>query len=70
MSVVKYHPTTREFLIEEAPAPLPEPELSVEELRLRIAQQQMLADFGVIALRGTPFPELLQEATRVAAAVP
>jgi len=68
VSVVKYHPNTREFLIEEAPTPVPEPELSVEELRLRIQQQQIVADFGVIALKGTPFPELLQEATRIAAA--
>jgi two-component sensor histidine kinase len=67
MSVVKYHPGRREFLVEEAPAAA-EPELSPEVLRLRIRQQEILADFGVLALKGTPFRELLQEATRVAAA--
>ena len=67
MSVVKYHPARREFVVEEAPAAA-EPELSPEVLRLRIRQQEILADFGVLALKGTPFRELLQEATRVAAA--
>ena len=70
MSVVKYHPVTREFVVEEAPvAAMSElPELSPESLRLRIRQQEFLAEFGVLALRGMPFPELLQEATRSAAA--
>jgi two-component sensor histidine kinase len=36
-------------------------------LRLRLQQQQILADFGVLALRGTPFPELLDQATRCVA---
>src|SRR4029077_7403712 len=67
MSVVKYHHAKREFLVEETPAAA-EPELSPEVLRLRIRQQEILADFGVLALKGTPFRELLQEATRVAAA--
>jgi two-component sensor histidine kinase len=67
MSVVKFHPDTQEFLIEETPAAPPDAELSVDVLRLRIQQQQMLSEFGVLALKGTPFPELLREATRVAA---
>lgn len=66
MSVVKYHPATREFVVEEAPA-VARPELSPEGLRLRVRQQEILADFGVLALKGTPFSELLQEATRNAA---
>lgn len=68
MSVVKYHPKTREFLIEEAPDSNPEPEASLDVLRIRIQQQQILADFGVLALKGTPFPELLDKATSAAAA--
>ena len=68
MSVVKYHPKTREFLVEETPATNSEPELSLDVLRMRIQQQQILADFGVLALKGTPFPELLDKATASAAA--
>jgi two-component sensor histidine kinase len=64
VSVVKYHPHTREFVVEEPPADSGEPELSVDVLRLRVQQQQLLADFGVLALRGTPFPELLDQATQ------
>jgi len=67
MSVVKYHPRTREFVVEETPPRPPEPDVSVEALQLRIRQQQLLADFGVLALKGTPFPDLLDRAARLAA---
>lgn len=67
MSVVKYHPDTREFVVEETPPTGAQPEFSVETLRLRVRQQQLLADFGVLALKGTPFPELLERAVRLAA---
>lgn len=68
MSVVKYHLSRREFVAEDPPASAPDDaEMSVEMLRLRIKQQQILADFGVLALKGTPFPELLEQATRAAA---
>lgn len=36
-------------------------------LNLRIRQQEILAELGVISLRGTPFPELLDAAVRLAA---
>lgn len=68
MSVVKYYPNRGEFVAEDPPAAVPGPEASVIALRLRIQQQQILADFGVLALKGTPFPELLDQATRFAAA--
>lgn len=67
MSVVKYHPRTREFVVEETPPRPLEPDVSVEALRLRVRQQQLLADFGVLALKGTPFPELLDHVVRLAA---
>ncbi|HEY1364519.1 MAG TPA: histidine kinase dimerization/phosphoacceptor domain -containing protein [Xanthobacteraceae bacterium] len=67
VSVASYHPNTREFTIEETPAGPPEPELSSDALRLRIRQQEMLADFGVLALKGTPFAELLDHAARLVA---
>jgi two-component sensor histidine kinase len=68
MSVVKYFPGTREFVVEDPPAAAPEPDLSPEALRSRIRQQEILAEFGVLALKGTPFRALIQEATRSAAA--
>jgi hypothetical protein len=36
-------------------------------LRLRVRQQEILAELGVTALKGTPFPELLNESVRLAA---
>jgi two-component sensor histidine kinase len=67
VSVVKYHLNKREFVAEEPPAAVAESELSVETLRQRVRQQQILADFGVLALKGTPLPELLDHATRAVA---
>lgn len=67
MSIVKFHPSTREFVVETPPAEAIEAELSVEMLRQRVRQQQILADFGVLALKGTPFSELLDHASRAAA---
>jgi two-component sensor histidine kinase len=67
VSVVAYHPTTRAFTAEEPPAGTAEPELSIEALRLRVRQQELLADYGVLALKGTPFPQLLHEAASVVA---
>src|SRR6516165_9303893 len=67
VSVVSYHPTKKEFTVEEAPAGSAEPELSLESLRLRVRQQEILADYGVLALKGTPFPELLDHAARLVA---
>src|SRR5436190_21964625 len=67
VSVVSFHPGTREFAVEEAPAGPAAPELSIDALRLRVRQQELLADFGVLALKGTPFPELLDRAARLVA---
>jgi two-component sensor histidine kinase len=66
ISVVSYQPNTRQFAVEEAPAGAAEPELSLEALRLRVLQQEMLSDYGVVALKGIPFPELLDRAARLA----
>jgi GAF domain-containing protein len=67
VSVVSYRPTRNEFTVEEAPAGSAERELSLEALRLRVRQQEILADYGVLALKGTPFPELLDHAARLVA---
>jgi two-component sensor histidine kinase len=52
---------------EEPPAANQGPELSLETLRQRVRQQQILADFGVLALKGTPLFELLDQATQAVA---
>jgi two-component sensor histidine kinase len=43
------------------------PDLSLQALKQRIRQQEILAELGVLALQGTPFKELLAETTRLAA---
>src|SRR5262245_19380610 len=67
VSVVSFQPSTREFAVTERPPDPPPNQLSIEALRQRIRQQEILADFGVLALKGTPFPELLDQAARVVA---
>jgi two-component sensor histidine kinase len=42
-------------------------EPSDHALRLRIRQQEILAELGVTALKGIPFPELLKETVRLSA---
>jgi two-component sensor histidine kinase len=67
ISVASFQPKTRKFAVEESPAGTATSELSIEALRLRVRQQELLAEFGVLALKGTPFPELLDHAARMAA---
>jgi hypothetical protein len=66
VAVISFQPSTRKF-VEQAPGGAAEPELSIEALRLRVRQQEILSDFGVLALKGTPFAELLADATRLVA---
>ena len=54
-------------VVEIAPGEPPEPAVSTRVLNLRIRQQEILADLGVIALRGTPFMELMDQAVRLCA---
>jgi len=42
-------------------------ELTTRALHLRIRQQEILAELGVLALQGTPFPELLNQTARLTA---
>jgi two-component sensor histidine kinase len=59
----------------ETPQPVIEPksegeppvELTQRALGLRIRQQEILTELGVLALKGTPFTELLDETARLAA---
>jgi two-component sensor histidine kinase len=60
---------------EEAKAPVVEPqpdgpkcgEPTWHALRQRVRQQEMLAELGVLALKGTPFPDLLDHTAKVTA---
>ena len=42
-------------------------EVTEQALRLRIRQQEILTELGVLALKGTPFADLLAETARLAA---
>lgn len=51
----------------EAPPSGVQDDTTTHALNLRIRQQEILAEIGVLSLRGTPFPELLDAAARLAA---
>src|ERR1700730_17234100 len=65
--VVSFHPETSEFVAEPSPDGQPAEDLTAETLRLRVRQQEILAELGVTALQGTPFPELLDLTARLTA---
>lgn len=54
-------------VVEDPPNGTATPTTSHRALELRIRQQEILAGFGVTALKGTPLPELLNEAVRLSA---
>lgn len=57
--VVTFHPNTSEFVAESPEGGTLPADLTAEALRLRVRQQEILAELGVLALQGTPFAELL-----------
>jgi two-component sensor histidine kinase len=65
--VVTFHPKTSEFVAEHAAHRNPDQDLTAEALRLRVRQQEILAELGVLALQGTPFAELLDLTARLTA---
>ena len=67
VSVVSFHQKTRDFVVEDKPGGENDAELTATTLRQRVRQQQILAELGVLALRGTPFTELLHHTARLAA---
>src|SRR3954471_14643930 len=67
VSVISFHAKTSAFIAEDAPLGDSTADLTAEALRLRVRQQQILAELGVLALRGTPFAELLDQTARLAA---
>ena len=58
---------TREPVIECPPDGPRQEDTSDRALSLRIRQQEILAELGVTALKGTPFDDLLGEAVRLSA---
>ena len=67
VSVISFHAKTSAFIAEDAPLEDSTAELTAEALRLRVRQQEILAELGVAALQGTPFAELLDHTARLVA---
>jgi len=67
VSVAAFHQKTREFVVEDKPSGEGDAELTATRLRQRVRQQEILAELGVLALRGTAFAELLDHTARLAA---
>jgi len=57
--IVSFHPKTSEFVVEATHDGQPAEDLTAATLQQRVRQQEILAELGVKALQGTPFPELL-----------
>ena len=60
-------PGTKEPVVEQKPNDGHSDDLSGRALRLRIRQQELLAELGVLALQGTSFIEMLNHTARVTA---
>lgn len=60
-------PDKTEPVIEPTPDPAPPSDLTERALRLRIRQQEILAELGVLALQGASFDDLLNETARLTA---
>jgi two-component sensor histidine kinase len=52
---------TEEPVAEETPVPLKKDEMTERSLRLRVRQQQILAELGVLALQGASFDKLVDQ---------
>src|SRR3984957_3469483 len=65
--VVSFHPETSAFVADPVPCWHPNEDLTAETVGLRVRQQEILAELGVTALQGTPFPELLDLTARLTA---
>jgi two-component sensor histidine kinase len=60
-------PAKQEPVIEMPPTEKAHSELTEHKLQLRIRQQEILAELGVLALQGTPFAKLIEHAVVVTA---
>ena len=52
---------TEEPVVEETPVPPKRDEMTERSLRLRVRQQQILAELGVLALQGASFDKLIDQ---------
>jgi two-component sensor histidine kinase len=60
-------PDQKQPLVEPSPEPAAQPDTTARTLHLRIRQQEILAELGVLALQGVAFDELLGQTTRLTA---
>jgi two-component sensor histidine kinase len=67
VTVVSFHSKTSEFVVEQTPDAQAQPDLTGDALRLRVRQQEILAELGVLALQGIPFRRLLDQTARFTA---
>src|SRR6478752_10858813 len=60
-------PVPEKPVVEQPPGNNPAADLTERSLRLRIRQQEILAELGVLALQGTKFIDLLNHTARLTA---
>jgi two-component sensor histidine kinase len=60
-------PEQKRPVVEPSPEPAAQLDFTARSLRLRIRQQEILAELGVLALKGIDFEELLAETARMTA---
>ena len=60
-------PVPQKPVVEQSPGNNSSVELTERSLRLRIRQQEILAELGVLALQGTKFIDLLNHTARLTA---
>ena len=65
--VVRFKKKATGAVVEPRPAPPVSEELNRAAYELRVRQQQILSELGILALKGTPFPELLDHTARLTA---
>ena len=65
--VVQFKKKATGAVVEPRPAPPISEELNRAAYELRVRQQQILSELGILALKGTPFPELLEHTARLTA---
>lgn len=63
-TVVKFKKKSTGAVVERGPAPTPLVG-SAESYEQRVRQQEILTELGLLALKGTPFPDLLDHAARL-----
>ncbi|GAC1329105.1 MAG: histidine kinase dimerization/phosphoacceptor domain -containing protein [Beijerinckiaceae bacterium] len=65
--VVRFRKKAGGAIVEPGPAPHVPEALNSAAYELRVRQQEILTELGLLALRGTPFPELLDHTARLTA---